>query len=266
MLYGHGRIVVLGIVSLSLSIQGCSGTKWFNHGTDEQSRRSAEQSLRSSGPEQDGKSSDARAGGWMPADRMPDSGAGASGPTDGSYPSLSVEMKPEAGALDPEGGSLSGLSAVEGDRIAGEERLSRGKMGTMLRPVGRGENPLQAELRREEAAAIEAGLQDVFYAYNRWMVQNDGMQALMGNAQWLKDHPTAMLRISGHCDERGSHDYNLVLGEKRAHAAKNVLVELGVSPKQLSIVSYGKDRPFCRENDETCYQQNRRGHMLLRAQ
>jgi peptidoglycan-associated lipoprotein len=246
MLYSHGRIVVLGIVSLTLSIQGCSGMKWFNHGTDEQSRRSAEQSLLPSGP--DGE------------------GSGASGSGDGPLPSLSVEMKPEAAALDPEGGSLSGLSAVEGDRIAGEERLSRSKMGTMLRPVARGESPLEADLRREEAAAIGAGLQDVFYAYNRWMVQHEGMQALIGNAQWLKDHPTTMLKISGHCDERGTHDYNLVLGEKRAHAAKNVLVELGVSPKQLSIVSYGKDRPFCREHDETCYQQNRRGHMLLKVQ
>ena len=266
MLHGHSRIVVLGIVSLSLSIQGCSCTKWFNHGTDDQSRRSAEKSLRSSGPEGGGKSSDARAGGRMPGDGMPDSGAGAPGSVDGSYPSLSLDMRPEAGALDPEGGSLSGLSAVEGDRIAGEERLSRSKIGTMLRPVARGESPLEAELRRDEAAAIEAGLEDVFYAYNRWMVQNEGMQALTGNAQWLKEHPTAVLRISGHCDERGSHDYNLVLGEKRAHSAKNVLVELGVSPKQLSIISYGKDRPFCRENDEACYQQNRRGHMLLRVQ
>jgi peptidoglycan-associated lipoprotein len=264
MLYGHGRIVVLGIVSLSLSIQGCSGMKWFNHGTDEQSRRSAEQSLRSSGPEGEGKSSDMRAGSRIPGNGMPDDHMSGSG--DGPLPSLSVEMRPEAGALDPEGGSLSGLSAVEGDRIAGEERLSRSKMGTMLRPVGRGESPLEAELRREEAAALGAGLQDVFYAYNRWMVQNEGMQALTDNGQWLKEHPTAMLRISGHCDERGSHDYNLVLGEKRAHAAKNVLVELGVSPKQLSIVSYGKDRPFCRENDEACHQQNRRGHMLLRVQ
>jgi peptidoglycan-associated lipoprotein len=97
------------------------------------------------------------------------------------------------------------------------------------------------------------------------MVQDEGIQALSRNAGWLKDNPSALLRISGHCDERGSHDYNLVLGEKRAHAAKNALIELGINPKQVSIVSYGKDRPFCRENDEACYQQNRRGHMLLKA-
>ena len=253
MMHGHVRIVALGIVSLlGFSVQGCGSTKWFNHGTDEQSRHSNSQ-------EQDSKSSDFRAG------RTPDRGTGQAGAGDESYPSLSLEMKPEAGAHDPEGGSLSGFSAVEGDRISGEERLSRSKMGTILHPVDRGES-LYAELRREEAAALAAGLQDVFYAYNRWMVQNDGMQVLSANAGWLKDHPTALLRISGHCDERGSHDYNLVLGEKRAHAAMNVLVELGVSPKQLSTVSYGKDRPFCRENDEACYQQNRRGHMLLRTQ
>lgn len=260
MMYGHARIVVVGIVSLmALSVQGCSGMKWFGHGSDEQVR---EQSRDSTGQEQDSKSSDLRAG------RVPGSGTGQSGTSgsgDESYPSLGLDMRPGAGELDPEGGSLSGLSAVEGDRIAGEERLSRSMMGTMLHPVDRGES-LHAELKREEAAALAAGLQDVFYAYNRWLVQNDGMQALSGNAAWLKDHPTAMLKISGHCDERGSHDYNLVLGEKRAHAAKNVLVELGVSPKQLSIVSYGKDRPFCRANDEACYQQNRRGHMLLRMQ
>ncbi|HJR76147.1 MAG TPA: OmpA family protein [Nitrospiraceae bacterium] len=274
MLYGHVRIAVLGLVSLGLSIQGCSGTKWFGHGSDEQSRRLAEQSLRSSDRNQDGTSSDLRAGrmpdkgtgGSVGSGGAGDTGAGGAGSVDQSYPSLSLDMRPEAGVSDPEGGSLTGFSAVEGDRISGEERLSRSKMGTMLLPVGRGESPLQAELRREEAAAIAAGLHDVFYAYNRWMVQHEDMQALTDNASWLKDHPTAMLRISGHCDERGSHDYNLVLGEKRAHAAKNILVELGISPKQLSIVSYGKDRPFCREHDEACHQQNRRGHMLLKVQ
>jgi peptidoglycan-associated lipoprotein len=110
---------------------------------------------------------------------------------------------------------------------------------------------------------MAAGLQDVFYRYNRWAIEDEGMEALAHNAEWLRTHPAARLRISGHCDERGSHDYNLVLGEKRALAAQHVLVELGVNPRQVSIVSYGKDRPFCREHDDACYQANRRGHMLL---
>jgi peptidoglycan-associated lipoprotein len=91
------------------------------------------------------------------------------------------------------------------------------------------------------------------------------MNALNRDAEWLKAHPGAVMKVEGHCDERGTADYNVVLGEKRAKAAKSYLVEMGVSPKQLAIVSYGKERPFCAEHDEACYQQNRRGHMLLSA-
>lgn len=162
-----------------------------------------------------------------------------------------------------EGGRLRGFFPLVNGQVAGEERLSRSPMGTMLMPVDRHEK-WRAELLREEAAAMEAGMRDVFYGYDRYLVPEEGMSALTDNADWLKDNPKALLKISGHCDERGTHDYNLVLGEKRAKAAKNVLVDLGVNPQQVAIVSYGKDRPFCNEHDEACHQQNRRGHMLLR--
>ncbi|WHZ17466.1 MAG: Peptidoglycan-associated lipoprotein [Nitrospira sp.] len=157
---------------------------------------------------------------------------------------------------------MRGFSPLVNGQIAGEERLSRSSMGMMM-PVDRDEK-WRAELRREEAAAMEAGLKDVFYGYDRYNISDDGMASLTTNADWLKENPKALLKISGHCDERGTHDYNLVLGEKRAKAAKRVLVDLGVSPKQVAIVSYGKDRPFCADHDEACHQQNRRGHMLLR--
>lgn len=255
MMYGHANTIALGILSgLLISMQGCSTAKWFNHGSDEQSRNW-------SGQEQAGTGSDAGTG---RSDRRAATGKEVSPDTPETYPSLSLEARSERDSLDSEVGSLSGLSPVEGDRISGEERLSRSKIGTMLRPVDRADG-VYAELKRQEEAAIAAGLQDVFYGYNRWLVQEDGMETLSRNAGWLKDHPTAQLRISGHCDERGSHDYNLVLGEKRAQSAKNVLVEFGVNAKQVTIVSYGKDRPFCRESDEACYQENRRGHMLLKA-
>ncbi len=90
------------------------------------------------------------------------------------------------------------------------------------------------------------------------------MAALNRDAQWLKDHPGAVMKVEGHCDERGTADYNVVLGDKRAKAARSYLVESGVSPKQVAILSYGKERPFCRDQDEACYQQNRRGHVLLK--
>ncbi len=89
------------------------------------------------------------------------------------------------------------------------------------------------------------------------------MEALNLDARWLKDHPGAVMKVEGHCDERGTADYNIVLGDKRAKAARNYLVESGVAPKQVAIVSYGKARPFCSDPHESCYQQNRRGHVLL---
>ena len=239
-MYQYAKVVTLvGVALTLLTGQGCSSMKWFHSGSDEHAESDLGQSDR-------------------PADR-----AGGNG----DYPSLSRNGAPndrKGASNDPEGGVLSGFSPVVGDRVAGEERLSRSNMGTMLQPVDRADKKY-AELRREEKAAIDAGLQDVFYGYDRWNIQEDGFQALSHDAQWLKENPKTILRISGHCDERGSHDYNLILGEKRAKAARNYLIELGVNAKQVAIVSYGKDRPFCSENDEHCYQQNRRGHMLLRV-
>lgn len=232
MLHRHYQLWILTGLALALVTgQGCSSMKWFHSGSDEQSEMELGQSARSG-----------------------DQGNGS------DYPSLSRKGIGD----DPEGGVLSGLSPVVGDRVTGEERLSRSRFGTMLQPVDMTDK-IFAELRREEAAAIAAGLEDVFYGYNRWTVQDEGVQSLSHDARWLKDNPKAVLKISGHCDERGSHDYNLILGEKRAKAAKSYLVELGANPKQVAIVSYGKDRPFCSGNDEHCYQQNRRGHMLLKT-
>jgi peptidoglycan-associated lipoprotein len=143
-----------------------------------------------------------------------------------------------------------------------EERLQHGGGIASISSSGMSDRQ-RAELTKEEKAAIEAGLQDVFFGYDQWTISDSGMNALNRDAEWLKAHPGAVMKVEGHCDERGTGEYNFVLGEKRAKAAKSYLVELGVNPKQLAIVSYGKERPFCAEHDETCYQQNRRGHMLL---
>lgn len=154
-------------------------------------------------------------------------------------------------------GELSGFS-----QNPSEERLQHGGGIASVSSSGMSERQ-RAELTKEEKAAIEAGLQDVFFSYDQWAISDSGMNALNRDAEWLKAHPGAVMKVEGHCDERGTADYNVVLGEKRAKAAKSYLVEMGVSPKQLAIVSYGKERPFCAEHDEACYQQNRRGHMLL---
>jgi len=156
-------------------------------------------------------------------------------------------------------GELSGFS-----QNPSEERLMQAQNGfaASLNPSDLSARR-RAELTKEEKAALEAGLQDVFFGYDQWTLSNVGMEALNRDASYLQDHPGAVLKIEGHCDERGTSDYNLVLGDKRAKAARTYLVEAGVSPKQVAVVSFGKERPFCFDHEESCYQQNRRGHMLL---
>lgn len=170
----------------------------------------------------------------------------------------------QKGGRGADGGPLRGFQSLAPGQSPDEERLSRGTIATK----GQGSdatNQRSAELRREEAAAMAVGLKDVFFGYDSWAIQEDGQQALTLNAAWLKENPKALLKIEGHCDERGTQDYNIVLGEKRAKASRSFLVEMGVNPKQIGIVSYGKEQPFCLDRNESCYQQNRRGHVLLRV-
>ena len=89
-----------------------------------------------------------------------------------------------------------------------------------------------------------------------YAISEEGRQALSQNAEWMRVNPRALVKVEGHCDERGTSAYNLVLGEKRAKAVRNYLVELGVPANRLSVVSYGKERPFCNERAESCYQQS----------
>jgi peptidoglycan-associated lipoprotein len=121
------------------------------------------------------------------------------------------------------------------------------------------------ELKREQAATALAGLNDVFFAFDSWNITEEGRQTLQADAEWLRANPSRVLTVEGHCDERGSQAYNLVLGERRAKAVQNYLVQLGITPDRVGVVSYGKDRPFCRDASESCYQQNRRGHLVVRV-
>ncbi len=121
---------------------------------------------------------------------------------------------------------------------------------------------IEQGLDTPEGAALK---NDVLFGFESWRISDQGIQALMKVAEWLKANPKKRLIIEGHCDERGSVAYNLMLGEKRAKAVKNILVTFGVNAKQVKVVSYGKERPICNASNEACYQQNRRGHFVLRV-
>ncbi len=111
----------------------------------------------------------------------------------------------------------------------------------------------------------ERPLSDVFFALDQSSIQDQARASLTANANWLKRWTGTRIAIEGHCDARGTAEYNLGLGERRANAVKAYLVELGVPADRMVIVSKGKESPFCSDENEACWQQNRRGHFIVTA-
>ncbi|MBI5855082.1 MAG: peptidoglycan-associated lipoprotein Pal [Nitrospirae bacterium] len=107
-------------------------------------------------------------------------------------------------------------------------------------------------------------LSDVYFDYDQFTLRTETLTALENDARLLQDGLTGPIVIEGHCDERGTHAYNMVLGERRAQAVQRYLKDLGISSDRLQIVSYGKERPFCKEHSEACWQENRRAHFSPR--
>jgi peptidoglycan-associated lipoprotein len=110
---------------------------------------------------------------------------------------------------------------------------------------------------------FEQNVRDAFFDFNKADIRPDARDALTKDAEFLRSYSTVHITIEGHCDERGSTEYNLGLGQRRAQASKNYLVSLGISADRIDTVSWGKERPFCTESNEDCWQQNRRGHFVM---
>jgi peptidoglycan-associated lipoprotein len=113
-----------------------------------------------------------------------------------------------------------------------------------------------------EEELFSQNVKDIYFGYDKSDVGSDQQSALQGDIAFLKQHPTIHFMVEGHCDERGSTEYNLALGDSRASAVKNALVQGGVSADSVKIISYGKEKPFCTESNEQCWQQNRVGHFV----
>jgi len=146
-----------------------------------------------------------------------------------------------------------------------EESVS-GSMPLVGRKDAAREAESAAERRAREAGLAQqnAGMQlfDIYFPFDRWGIIEEERKSLVASADYLKAHPKARLVVEGYCDERGTGEYNLVLGEKRAKEARQFLMDLGVKNK-VSVKSYGKERGVCTERSEGCYRQNRRAHLMV---
>jgi peptidoglycan-associated lipoprotein len=115
---------------------------------------------------------------------------------------------------------------------------------------------------RDFAAVPE--LQDVYFDFDKYDIRPADTKTLDANAAWLKSNPSHLVLIEGHADERGTNEYNLALGERRAKSTMNYLVSQGVQANRITIISYGEERPACTDKSEACWAKNRRSHFLVK--
>jgi peptidoglycan-associated lipoprotein len=141
------------------------------------------------------------------------------------------------------------------------------------KPAPRPEAPKSTTMTQEERTRLNenlAKLDDALFDYNEATIRPDAMKALQGNVDVIRGilakYPQESVKIEGHADERGSAEYNLALGDRRAQAAKEFLSSMGIPASQLTIISYGKERPVCDGHTEDCWQRNRRAHLVASGQ
>ena len=164
----------------------------------------------------------------------------------------------------PEGGPTAGKPAEQGATAgvgAGPSIPLPPGTEAILPPL----SPLREQPVAQVAqlAAKESPLKDIFFDFDKAEIRPDAKGLLTGDIAWLKAHLKAVITIEGHCDERGTSEYNLGLGERRAKATKDYLVASGIDGKRIATVSYGKERPFVLGHDESAWKWNRKAHFVV---
>jgi peptidoglycan-associated lipoprotein len=129
--------------------------------------------------------------------------------------------------------------------------------------VSQGNTQQPSEISLTDEQAFAQKVKDIYFDYDAYTVRSSDQAVLSADAAFLKQHPNIHFTVEGHCDERGSTEFNLALGDNRASAAKNALVQLGIPAASIRTISYGKEKPVCTESNEQCWQQNRRAHFVI---
>jgi peptidoglycan-associated lipoprotein len=173
-----------------------------------------------------------------------------------------VSIAPEVGAVTPQGSTTVNPLASTTYTLTASSAGGNADATVHISvsapppPVVEAPKPSLADLFLKE-------VRDAYFDLDRAEIRADAREALRMSADFLKNYPAARVTVEGHCDERGSTEYNLALGQRRANAVKEYLVSLGVPADHVLTTSWGKEKPFCTESNESCWQQNRRGHFTL---
>jgi len=181
-------------------------------------------------------------GGWL----------GISGCAPAQPPAKSFMSGPMGQSAPPGAGS----AGIQSARSSSENLPLGGQQQSSLDALRRGDAP---------ARARDSAVREIYFAFDRYDLDAEDRATLRANAQWLKKNPAARIEIEGHCDERGTTEYNLALGAKRAQAARDYLTSLGIATERISIISYGEEIPVCRFQSEDCWQKNRRDRFVTMA-
>jgi peptidoglycan-associated lipoprotein len=153
--------------------------------------------------------------------------------------------------------SLPPPPAVDSSRTTGE-----GQRGATKEAATGGSSLAQLQEGKAPVTPPSSPLKEVFFEFDRYDLSADARTVLRANADWLKGNPSVRVEIEGHCDERGTNEYNLALGAKRAQAAREYLATLGVAAERLSTISYGEEIAVCKDANEACWKQNRRARFV----
>ena len=168
-------------------------------------------------------------------------------------PSVTPKTDTAASGSGPAASSAPGSDGRPGEGARGGAREAD-TGSSSLKQLQEGKSPV---------TPASSPLKDIYFDFDRYDLSADARTILRGNADWLKSNSNARVEVEGHCDDRGTNEYNLALGAKRAQAVREYLVTLGVAPARLSTISYGEEIPVCREATESCWRQNRRARFVI---
>ena len=202
--------------------------------------------------------------------------SGSGGPGDSNFFSEEPVLESSSVTSDNAGNGDSGVTTGSGSGSGSgsadswydsatnnDAKVGNGSSGSFgANPFDDEANANQEEARLHSFHATD-DLKDIHFNFDQYDLDSNSKKVLEQNATYLKSNPGIRVEIQGHCDERGTNNYNIALGQRRAHSTKKYLVAQGVNSHQVNVISYGEEKPFCSDSNENCWHQNRRAHFLV---